>query len=55
MWSYRIRARRNYRIKSGFYCVIWRLNMAKIDVINNKMAMFMLCEAIGEERDVIDF
>ena len=29
--------------------------MAKIDVINNKMAMFMLCEAIGEERDVIDF
>ncbi len=29
--------------------------MAKIDVINNKMAMFMLCEAIGEDRDVIDF
>ena len=29
--------------------------MSKIDVINNKMAMFMLCEAIGEDRDVIDF
>ncbi len=29
--------------------------MAKIDVINNKMAMFMLCEAIGEDRDIIDF
>lgn len=29
--------------------------MAKIDVINNKMAMFMLCKAIGEDRDVIDF
>lgn len=24
--------------------------MAKIDVINNNMAMFMLCEAIGNER-----
>ncbi len=24
--------------------------MAKIDVLNNKMAMFMLCEAIGEDR-----
>jgi hypothetical protein len=24
--------------------------MAKIDVINNNMAMFMLCEAIGSER-----
>ena len=29
--------------------------MAKIDVINNKMTMFMLCEAIGEDRDIIDF
>lgn len=29
--------------------------MAKIDVVNNKMAMFMLCEAIGEDRDVVDF
>lgn len=29
--------------------------MGKIDVINNKMAMFMLCEAIGKDRDVIDF
>lgn len=29
--------------------------MAKVDVINNRMAMFMLCEAIGEDRDVIDF
>lgn len=28
--------------------------MAKIDVINNKMAMFMVCEAIGQDRDVID-
>lgn len=25
--------------------------MAKIDVINNNMAMFMLCEAIGGERN----
>lgn len=25
--------------------------MAKIDVINNKMALFMLCEAIGGERE----
>lgn len=24
--------------------------MAKINVINNNMAMFMMCEAIGEER-----
>lgn len=29
-------------------------DMSKIDVINNKMAMFMLCEAIGEDRDTID-
>lgn len=29
--------------------------MAKIDVINNEMAMFMLCEAIGEDRDIVDF
>lgn len=29
--------------------------MAKIDFINNKMAMFMVCEAIGEDRDIIDF
>ena len=28
--------------------------MAKIDAVNNKMTMFMLCEAIGEDRDVID-
>ena len=25
--------------------------MAKIDVVNNNMAMFMLCEAIGGERE----
>lgn len=24
--------------------------MAKINVVNNNMAMFMMCEAIGEER-----
>lgn len=29
--------------------------MAKIDIINNKMALFMLCEAIGDDRDGIDF
>lgn len=29
--------------------------MAKIDVINNKMAMFIVCEAIGKDRDKIDF
>lgn len=29
--------------------------MAKIDVINNKMAMFMICEAIGKDRDKVDF
>ena len=28
--------------------------MAKIDITNNKMAMFMLCEAIGQDRDVIN-
>ncbi|MCM1236682.1 MAG: hypothetical protein NC489_41930 [Ruminococcus flavefaciens] len=28
--------------------------MAKLDVTKNKMAMFMLCEAIGEDRDKID-
>ncbi len=25
--------------------------MAKVDVINNKMAMFILCEAIGKDRE----
>ncbi len=28
--------------------------MAKIDITNNKMAMFMLCEAIEQDRDVIN-
>lgn len=29
--------------------------MAKIDVINNKMAMFMLCEGIADKRNDFDF
>lgn len=29
--------------------------MVKIDVINNKMAMFIVCETIGKDRDKIDF
>ena len=28
--------------------------MAQLDVINNKMAMFMVCEAIEQDKDVID-
>jgi len=27
------------------------INMAKVDVTHNKMAMFMLCEAIGGDRE----
>ncbi len=29
--------------------------MAKIDVINNQMAMFMVCEAVAEQRHDFDF
>ena len=42
-------------LKSGFHIKFRGDNMAKIDVMNNRMAMFMLCEAIGEDRDIVDF